>query len=57
MDSDEVLKDVVINGHRWIVLKECVPAETNVEIPLWRNTDQNENQGTHEIEILQNVIA
>ena len=57
MDSCEVLKDVVTKGHRWIVLKECVPPETKVEISLWRNADQNENQGTHEIEILQNVIS
>ena len=57
IDGDETLKDVVINGHRWIVLKEIVPPDTKVEISLWRNADQNENQGTHEIEILQNIIS
>ena len=57
MDSCEELKEVVTHGHRWIVLKECVPAEMKVQISMWRNADQNENQGTHEIEILQNVIS
>ena len=57
MDEDEVLNDVVINGHRWIVLKECVPGEMKVQISLWWSADQNENQGTHEIEILQNVVS
>ena len=57
IDGDETLKDVVINGHRWLVLKEIVPPDTKVEISLWRNADQNENQGTHEIEILQNIIS
>ena len=57
MDSCEELKEVVTHGHRWIVLKECVPADMKVQISMWRNADQNENQGTHEIEILQNVIA
>ena len=57
MEESEELKDVVINGHRWIVLKECVPGEMKVQISLWRNADQNENQGTHEIEILQNVVS
>ena len=28
-----------------------------MEISLRRNADPNENQGTHEIEILQNVIS
>ena len=57
IEGDEVLKDVVLHGHRWIVLKEIVPPDTKVEISLWRNADQNENQGTHEIEILQNIIS
>ena len=34
-----------------------MPAETKVDISLWRNADQNANQGTHEIEILQNVVS
>ena len=57
VDTDEVSKDVVMQGHRWIVLKECVPAEMKVQNSMWGNAYQNENQGTHEIEILQNVIA
>ena len=28
IDGDETLKDVVINGHGWIALKECAPPET-----------------------------
>ena len=28
-----------------------------IDISLWRNADQNENQGTHEIELLQAVMS
>ena len=44
------LKDVVLNGHRWWVLQESVSTERQVDISLWRNMDQNENQVTHDIE-------
>ena len=49
------LKEVAINGHRWWVLKESVPKERLMDISLWRNQDQNENQGAHEIEILMTI--
>ena len=31
--------------------------ERQVDISLWRNMDQNENQVTHEIKILQSIKA
>ena len=31
--------------------------ERQVDIPLWRNMDQNENQVTHDVEILQSTKA
>ena len=55
MDDAGNLKDAVLNGHKWWVLPETVPAERQVDISLWRNMDQNENQATHEIEILQSI--
>ena len=51
------LADTVNNGHRWWILKENTPKETQVEISLWRNQDQNESQGIHEMEILQTIMA
>ena len=42
------LKEVVISGHRWWVLPESVSKERQVDISLWINQDQNENQQTHE---------
>jgi hypothetical protein len=51
------LKDMVLNGHRWWILPESVAKEKQVDISLWRNMDQNENQATHEIEILQSIKA
>ena len=57
MDSDEALKDVVTNGHRWWILPEHTEDEKQVDISLWRNQDQNENQRTHEIEIIQGIIT
>ena len=49
------LVDIVENGHRWWVLSESVPDEEQVDVSMWRNQDQNSNQGTHEIELLQNI--
>ena len=57
MADNANLKDVVLNGHRWWILNELVPVERQVDISLWRNMDQNENQATHEIEILQSIKA
>ena len=56
-EKDRVLADTVQNGHKWLVLQEDTPLEAQVDISLWRNQDQNENNGTHEIELLQNVVA
>ena len=55
MDDGGNLKDVVLHGHKWWVLPETVAREVQVDISLWRNMDQNENQATHEIEILQSI--
>ena len=56
-EKDRFLAEAVENGHKWWVLKENTPLEAQVDISLWRNQDQNENNGTHEIELLQNVVA
>ena len=40
-------------GHKWWVLPEGVLKEKQLEISMWRNMDQHENQATHEVELLQ----
>ena len=50
------IKDVVLNGHRWWVLPEDIEESLQVDVSLWRNQDQNENQGTHEMEMLQGLM-
>ena len=54
--GEKNLKEVVTNGHKWWILPETVPDQDLVDISLWRNQDQNENQATHEIEILQSIL-
>ena len=49
------LVDIVENGHRWWALSESVPDEEQVDVSMWKSQDQNSNQGTHEIELLQNI--
>ena len=56
-EKDRVLAETVENGHKWWILQENTPLEAQVDISFWRNQDQNENNGTHEIELLQNVVA
>ena len=56
-EGDPSLGDIVMHGHRWWILPENTPVDRQVDISLWRNQDQNENQSTHEIEILQNIVA
>ena len=56
-DESSSLCDVVRTGHRWWILKENTDPAKQVEISLWRNQDQNENQGIHEIEILQTIAV
>ena len=55
MAENANFKDVVLHGHKWWILPETVTREVQVDISLWRNMDQNENQATHEIEILQSI--
>ena len=47
--DDVSLADTINNGHRWWILKENTPKDSQVEISLWRNQDQNESQGIHEM--------
>lgn len=55
--SGSSLAEVVHNGHKWWILPEDTPVNAQVEVSLWRNMDQNENQSLHEIEILRNIMA
>ena len=55
MEEGSTLRDVVLNGHRWWILPETVPKKDLLDISLWRNMDQHENQSVHEIEILQSI--
>ena len=57
LEENEHLKDTAMSGHKWWILPEEVAAERQVDISLWRNMDQNENQVSHEIEILQGIKA
>lgn len=50
------LHEVVHRGHKWWILPEDTPLEQQIEVSLWRNMDQNENQAIHEIEVLRNII-
>lgn len=51
------LHEVVHAGHKWWILPEDMPSTSLVEISLWRNQDQNENQSLHEVELLRNLMA
>ena len=55
LEENEHLKDIAVCGHKWWILPEEVPEARQVDISLWRNMDQNENQVTHEMEILQGI--
>ena len=57
LEENEHLKDTAMCGHKWWILPEEVLAEKQVDISLWRNMDQQENQASHEMEILQGIKA
>ena len=57
LEENEHLKDTAMCGHKWWILPEEVLAERQVDISLWRNMDQQENQASHEMEILQGIKA
>ena len=57
LEDQPSLKEVVHEGHRWWVLPESLAKECQVDISVWRNQDQNDNHGTHEVEILQTIVA
>ena len=46
LQDDPNLRDRASHGHFWWVLPEEVLKEEQVDISLWRNMDQNENQAT-----------
>jgi hypothetical protein len=50
-ESNAALKDLVDSGHKWWILPEDTPLEAQIQVSLWRNQDQNENQAVHEIEV------
>ncbi len=51
------LDEVTKLGHRWWILPESICLADQVDISLWRNQDQNENQGINEIEVLQTITT
>ena len=57
LEENEHLKDAAMSGHKWWILPEEILQDRQVDISLWRNMDQNENQATHEMEILQGIKA
>jgi len=54
--KDKTLEQVVLDGHMWWVLPEDTEFSEQVEVSLWRNQDQHENQSVHEIEILKCIM-
>ena len=46
----------VKDGHSWIILPESTLYETQVEISIWRNADQDENLAVSELEILRYIL-
>ena len=55
MDRDALFKDAVMNGHHWLVLPEDTPKEEQLLLSSWMNQNQNSNQQSHEVEILQTI--
>ena len=56
-DEQPALKEVVTSGHKWWILPEETAKTLQTDISLWRNQDQNENQSTHEVEIMQSLLT
>ena len=54
-ESLPTLREAVIGGHRWWILPETCAKDKQTDISLWRNQDQNENQATSEVEVLQTI--
>ena len=52
LESEPSLTEAVMQGHRWWVLPECTAHQSQAEVSLWRNQDQNENHASHEVDIL-----
>ena len=57
LQEDEDLKEFVQHGHKWWIIDEAAPHELQMDISMHRNQDQNNNQATHEIELLQTITT
>lgn len=57
LESGSSLTETVMQGHRWWILPESTSHQSQVEVSLWRNQDQNENQASHEVEILRGIVS
>jgi len=55
--SGSALADLVSTGHRWWILPEDTDLDAQLSVSLWRNQDQNENQSTHEVELLRGIVG
>ena len=54
---DRELANAVAHGHKWHVLSERCPPDTQRRISEWKNQDQNSNQVRHEIELIRAIQA
>lgn len=52
-DDEHALKDRVENGHVYVVLKDGIPDDDVAFLAEYLNSDQNQNQGTSEMQVLQ----
>ena len=55
LQDDANLRDRASHGHFWWVLPEEVLKEEQVDISLWRNMDQNENQATDQTRKMKQI--
>ena len=49
------LRTEVTEGHAWWIPKDDTPVDVQKDISMWMNMDQNDNQGTHDMEILGSI--
>ena len=53
--DDEFLKQVVDHGHLYYVLDSSLSQEDAEFLSEWRNSDQNQNQGNSEAQLIRNL--
>ena len=53
--DDKELAAVVEHGHKYIVLREDIPDEDARLVCEWLNSDQNQNSGNSEIQLLAQI--